>query len=180
MSEVQKAIPGFNPSVAKANASAIQDQTKQLASITSALSAADNTFNLLITTAQKAGINQTTVGPLNGVLRALQQGLLSDSDVAQFNSTVATVKTEYAQVLARGGIVTDAVRSEASSVIDSNLQNGSLADLYSRLHQEGQIAIGARQDEINHLATGGNTGGSSNSAGGTSGVTPSGVSYTIH
>lgn len=167
MDEVRKAIPNFNPTVAKANAKAISDQTGQLANITSALNSADNTFSLLLNSAKAAGINSSTIGSVNAVKRAAQQGLLSDADVAKFNSSIETVKTEYAQVLGRGGEVTDAVRKMASDVVDKNLQVGSLSALQSRLVQEGQIAIKARQDEIASLASGGtSSSGSSSSSGG--------------
>lgn len=153
----QKVLPGFNPVIAKANAGAIAEQTKILANVSSAINTADDNFNLLITTAKKAGINDNSSPIINGIQNGIQKGYLGSGDLNQFNTGIQTLRTEYAQVLARGGEVTEGVRHESANLIPDNISLDNLQKVYNYIKQEGKNVIDERNKTIKSLSTGGTT-----------------------
>lgn len=166
----QQVIPGFNPTIAQANASAIADQTKQMANTTRAITAADSNFGLMIDTFKNSGVNNQESPALNALNDAAQKGYIGNSDVINFTSAVSTLQTEYASVLGRGGEVTDSVRAAAKNVIDGSYSMSDLTKLHDYIDKESANVIDSYNTTIKNLATGG-TSSTSSSGGSTGGTT---------
>lgn len=168
LAEVRKVIPNFNPTVAKANAAAIADQTTQQADTARGITAADSNFGLLTNTFQ-GKVNNNSSPLANEVNNLVQKGALGNSDVINFQSAVSTLQTEYATVLGRGGAVTDSVRSSAQNVINGNYSMNDLIALHNYIDKEGKNVIDSYTKTITNLASGGVQ---SSSSGGSSGSNP--------
>lgn len=162
----QQVIPGFNPTIAKANAAAIADQTKQMANTTRAITAADSNFGLMIDTFKNSGVNDSESPAVNQLKNAAAKGYIGNSDVINFTSAVSTLQTEYAAVLGRGGEVTDSVRAAAKNVIDGNYSMTDLSKLHDYIDKESANVISSYNTTIKNLSTGGTP--SSSSSGGSS------------
>lgn len=149
----------------KATNAAITDQLKQQADVTRAISAADTNFKLLTDTF-KGKVNDFNSPLANQVNNLLQNRVLGNSDVINFQSAVSTLQTEYAAVLGRGGDVTDAVRKSAQNVVNGNYSMNDLIALHDYIAKEGANVIGAYDKVINNLKTSGTASGNSSSSGG--------------
>lgn len=182
LAEVRKTFPNFNPAVAAANAGAIADQTKQQADVTRGITAADSNFKLMNDTF-KGKVNDFSSPLANQVNTLVQKNVLGQSDFINFQSAISTLQTEYATVLGRGGDVTDSVRKSAANVINGNYSMNDLVSLHDYINKEGKNVIDSYTKTINNLVSGGTGSSSENNAstsGGTTGVTSSGLKYTIN
>jgi len=170
--EVRKTFPDFNPAVAQANSKAITTQIGQQADVSRGITAADSNFSLLNNTFSKTGVNDLNSPLANELANKVKGGLLGNSDVINFQSGVATLQTEYATVLGRGGEVTDAVRKSASNVINGNYSMKDLISLHDYIDKEGKNVVNSYTTTIKNLASGGST---SSTSGGTSSTNPLGI-----
>lgn len=151
----QAVLPGFNPAIAKANVGAIRQQTNILANVSASIRTADANFALLLNTAKKAGINDNDSPIVNGLQNAIQTKVIGSGELNQFMTGIQTLRTEYAQVLARGGEVTEGVRHEAERLIPDNISLANLQKVYDYIKAEGQNVINERQNQIKLLTAGG-------------------------
>lgn len=147
----------------KAVAAAITDQLKQQSDVTRAIGAADDNFQLL-TDSFKGKVNDFNSPLMNQVNNLLQNRVLGNTDVINFQSAVSTLQTEYAAVLGRGGDVTDAVRKSAQNVVNGNYSMNDLISLHDYIAKEGKNVIANYDKVIKNLKTTGTASGNSNSS----------------
>lgn len=166
--KVQKAIPGFNPAVVKANAAAIKDLTDQRANTQAAFAGADANFPLLLNVMQKAGINDFNSPIANQLEQAFNKKLIGSGEMASFQALTTSLQTEYSRILARGGQVSDKTRGEAQQIVNGSIGVSAMKDLYATLKQEAGNVLGGYDQAIKGLMTGASS-PTSNSGGGTSG-----------
>ena len=155
-----------NKASLQANAASLKQQTEYLNNTQRAISTADANFQLLVNTAQKAGINDQSSPIINQLQNAISRNIIGNGDLNQFYTGIQTLRTEYATVLARGGQVTDSVRSEANQLIPDNISLANLNKVYQYIKQEGgnvvsgaQAQVQSIQNSINGIV-GGNASGS--------------------
>lgn len=163
--------PGGSPSPLSTNnpsRKAIGDtltvQQKALSDVRTGINTADANFKFLLDTLGKTGVNDQNSPIINAIQNAVNRKVLGSGALNQFDSGIATLRTEYARVLARGGDVTDNVRKEAETVIPSNISMANLQKVYNYIRQEGQNVLNERQAEIDRLT--GNSSGGGSAAGG--------------
>lgn len=161
--QLQQAIqginPSYNPSVQQAGqetASALTAQTNQLQA---ALNGAEANFKLLTNTAQQGGVNDMNVPVLNTLQQNIARGLASNSSVINFQSTLATVRSQYAAILG-GGTVTVDSQNRAQQAIPDNISLSALQSLEQQMKQEAQNRIVGYQTQIQSLTSGASQGSS--------------------
>jgi hypothetical protein len=129
-----------------ANNSIYQKALADSATIGQQLGNVDQLGNLLLSTAQGGGINPYDSKFANQSLAAIR-GQLSGSAQANFDSTMATLKSKIGTLLnAGGGAVTDNVRNQAQKVIDDSLSINALPALLKQIQAEGAIVSKNQQD----------------------------------
>jgi hypothetical protein len=117
-----------------------------------------------------AGINTASTVPfINELNNKLKAGLTDAGTIAGFKSAIQGLRSEYAQVLSRGGEVTDNARNSAASLIPDNITPAQLQQVADRLNAEGTNAITEANATVTKLKSsiGGNAGGSNFGTSGT-------------
>ena len=96
--------------------------------------------------------------------------------MAQLNTLVPSLQTEYSRIIARGGSVDDKTRNSAQAIVNGTYTFNQLQAVYNTVKQEGANVIAGYDKEIqaqtNTLQQLYNTGGST-SSGASSGSTVS-------
>jgi hypothetical protein len=160
----------------KANGQALDLTTKKEAVIKPATEKLDMDLNNLLAAAKK--VDSTGSPILNRAVRAWQQGVRGDGDVAQMVTWLNAVEGEYAKINSGGtgaAAPSVAVRKEAHDVINKYFSEGTMESVAQAMRQDGQNALLALQGEKQRLqdALG------QNAPGGTKPLTAAGQSTTI-
>lgn len=138
----------------KANGQALDMNTKKLAVIEPATKKLDLDVANLLAAADKAGGVQSPL--VNRAIRAWQQGIAGNGDVAQLVIHLNAVEGEYAK-LNSGGTGAAApsvtVRKEAHDAINKYMSKGTLADVAQAIRMDGQNALKVLQDEKDSLTS---------------------------
>lgn len=165
--------PGYNFVTQKASTAAtttsLTDATKYATTVQRSFNTANDNLKNLISYMTTAGINGSSTIPLiNDLTNKVKAGVTDAGTIAGFQSALAGLRAEYAQVLSRGGEVTDSSRNSAASLIPDNITPAQLQQVADRLNAEGQNAITEANATVTKLkaSVGSNPGGSSS---GTSG-----------
>lgn len=167
--------PGYNFVTQKASVTAgttsLTDATKYATTVQRSFNTANDNLKNIISYMNTAGINTASNIPvINDLQNKLKAGVTDAGTIAGFQSALSGLRAEYAQVLARGGEVTDNARNSAASLIPDNISPTQLQQVADRLNAEGTNAIKEANDTVTKLKT--NIGGNAGSSGtnmGTSG-----------
>jgi hypothetical protein len=137
--------PGYNFVTQKASIGADTDSLKKnqvyLDTTTRAYNTATDNMNNLTSFMTQNGINDSSIPVINQLTNKLKAGVLDPAAVAAFRSNLEGLRAEYAQVLSRGGQVTDSSRSSANALIPDNISPAQLKKVSEQLSIEGQNAI---------------------------------------
>jgi hypothetical protein len=72
-------------------------------------------------------------------------------DIAAFHAGLQEVRTEYQQVIARAGQLSDKVRDQAEHVLDGNLSMNDLQKVHEELQAQGKIIIDGSHNQANDI-----------------------------
>lgn len=136
--------------VGGANITSAQDLTQQRNQIQSVFNGAEANFALLVNTAKQGGVNDMTIPALNALQQAVGRGLASDSAVINFQNTLATVRSQYAQILG-GGTATVDSNQRAEAAIPNNISLGALVSLEQQLKAEATNRVAGIDNQIKTL-----------------------------
>lgn len=141
-------LSGAQGATNKATAASLGQQYKYLDTATRATNTANQNFDSLVTFMQQNGINDSNTPIVNQINNKIKSGLTDPAALATYRSSIETLRAEYAQVLSKGGEVTDSVRKEANTVIPDDLSPSQLNVLRQRIQTETKNAIGEAQGQI--------------------------------
>lgn len=133
----------------KATTASLGQQYKYLDTATRATNTANQNFDSLVKFMQDNGINDMNIPIANQINNKIKANLTSPAALATYKSSIETLRAEYAQVLSKGGEVTDSVRKEANTVIPDDLSPSQLNVLRQRIQTETGNAIKEAQGQIN-------------------------------
>lgn len=150
--------PGAGSVVQGAQLGSAADLTRQASEIQAIANGAEANFSLLVDTARRGGVNDSTVPALNRLQQNVQRGLTSAAAVALFRSTLESVRSQYASILG-GGVTTDQSRNAAAAQIPDDISLGALEAIEKQLRYEAQNRVSGYQNQISSLTGGGNAGG---------------------
>lgn len=135
----------------KANASSLATQTDYLNTVQRAYQTATANLSLIQKFMAQYGLNQSSIPLVNQITNSVKSGVADPGSVAAFNSTLAGLRAEYAQVLSRGGAVTDSTRNEAQTLIPDNISPAQLQEVATQLNSEGSNAVSSAQQQVQSL-----------------------------
>lgn len=141
---------GSGPAAA-ANVASIQDLTGQASQIQSVFNGAEANFKLLVDTAKQGGVNDTNIPAINALQQNIARGLASSSAVINFQNTLATVRSQYAQILG-GGTATVDSQHRAEEAIPSTISLGALQSLEQQLKAEATNRVAGINQQIKSLS----------------------------
>lgn len=157
----------------RADADSLKTQQTYADSTQRAFNTANQNLQALIPFMQKAGVNSASTIPLiNSIQKSVNAHLLDAGTIAAFQAALAGLRAEYAQVLSRGGEVTDSQRTSAATLIPDNLTPAQLQQVATRLNVEGTNAVQEANAQVQTIKdrmngkTSTSTSGGSGSAGG--------------
>lgn len=153
----------------KANEASLSQQQTYADTTQRAFNTAQDNLQSIITYMNDAHVNETSTIPLvNSIAKSIQLNLTSPGTAAGYQAAIQGLRSEYAQVLSRGGEVTDSARSQANALIPDNLTPAQLQQVAARLNIEGTNALKEANSQINIIgnrATGNAVSTSSSSGG---------------
>lgn len=166
--------PSFQSSTpeGQANISSLVQQQGYADTTNRAYQTATSNLGTLNTFMQQTGINSSDVPIINQIQNKIKAGLLAPGVVAAYQSSIAGLRAEYAQVLSRGGSVTDTERKSADTLIPDNLSPKQLATVTKQLSLEGTNAINEANSQVQSIKnrlSGSNNSSSSNGGGSSTG-----------
>ncbi len=143
-----------------ANRQSVYDLTQQANQIQSVFNGAEANFKLLVDTAKQGGVNDTNIPAINAIQQAVQKGLTSSSAVINFQNTLATVRSQYAQILGGGTSTVDS-QQRAEQAIPPTISLGALQSLEQQLKAEATNRVAGINQQISTLSNPTSSGGSS-------------------
>lgn len=130
------------------NASALTQQSNYFNTIQRSVNTVDQNIKLL---QEAAGhVNNSSVPIANQLTNDVKLST-GDGALNAFNAALQTVRSEYSNILARGGTVTDQTRGEATNLLPSNLDADQLNQVISVLQSEGQNVLTAAQGQVDAI-----------------------------
>ena len=165
-----KSDPGYNFITQKASVGAdtasLKEQQGYLDTTSRAFSTAqDNLKNLIGYMTTAGSINTSTVPLINDLMNKAKAGAIDPGAVAGFKAAISGLRAEYAQVLSRGGEVTDNARNSAAALIPDNISPAQLQQVADRLNVEGNNAIKEAGQKVSDIKARIGKSGSSSSGG---------------
>lgn len=141
-----------------ADRSSLQQATQYLDQVQRSVNTADANFKLILGLMERAGINKAGSPIVNELENKVRAGVIGQGEVAAYRSAITALRQEYAQVLARGGQVTNEVRDEAERLIPENLSMNQLKKVESQIRAEGQTIIDEAKAQVQTIQGRLNTG----------------------
>lgn len=147
------AAPSFQGSTptGKADIESLSTQQSYLDTTTRAYQTATSNLGTLQTFMQQSGLNDSNVPIINQIQNKVKGKLLDPGVVAAFTSSLEGLRAEYAQVLSRGGSVTDTERKTANALIPDDLNPQQLRTVTNQLSIEGQNAVNESQHQVDTI-----------------------------
>lgn len=153
-----------------ADAASLKQQQQYADSTQRAFNTANQNLQALIPFMQQAGVNSASNVPLiNSLQSRVKAGLTDAGTIAAYRAALAGLRAEYAQVLSRGGEVTEGQRAQAASLIPEDLTPVQLQQVADRLNIEGTNAVKEANAQIQTIKDRVNGTSTSSSSSGTSG-----------
>lgn len=157
-----------NKAALTANSAALKQQTEYLNTTTRAFNTANDTLTALQSYMQTNNINPNQFPDYNSFVGYLKSKGLDPGSQGGYNAQITTLRSEYSQVLAKGGVRSVETDNEAKNLIPGNLAPADLAKVATQIKIDGQNVtndaqkqVSTIQDKINNMiSTGANSGGS--------------------
>lgn len=180
IAQTLKSDPGYNFITQKASvasdSSSLKTQQAYADTTSRAFNTANDNLKQLISFMTTAKVNTgSTVPAINELQNKVKAGLTDAGTIAAFQAALQGLRAEYAQVLSRGGEVTEGQRNAANALIPDNISPAQLQQVADRLNVEGTNAVKEANAKVTEIKgrIGGNPGSSggafNNTSGGTSG-----------
>lgn len=114
----------------------------------------DQFGNLLTSNMTSGGINPSDVKYANQTLAQIR-GQLSSGAQAQYDTTLAALKSKVSGMLSVGGNETPtAITADAQKILDGSLPLSALNDVLSRIQTEGNILLTNQANKVNTAKSG--------------------------
>lgn len=154
-----------NKATLAANSASLKTQVEYLNTTQRAFNTANDTLDALTTWMSQNGINASQFPDYNAFVNYAKAHGIDPGAAGGYNAQIATLRSEYAQVLARGGSVTDASRAAANELIPTGLSPAQLQKVADRIKVDGtnvindaQQQVTSIQNKINNIVAPGGTG----------------------
>lgn len=104
--------------------------------------------NLPLVSALADKVNQTGIPGLDDILRGAKSYTGNNPDVIKYVNSIKTLRSEYAQMLAKGSVATEGDKRDAEQAIPSGLSSAGYNALGQQLKLEANNIISASNDAI--------------------------------
>lgn len=126
------------------NTAAYGDVQRYQTTATRVVGVLDKNIPLVAALADK--VNQTGVPGLDSYLQGVKQYTGNNPDVIKYVNSIKTLRSEYAQMLAKGNVPTEGDKTDAATAIPSGLSSAGYTALGQQLKLEASNIISTAQD----------------------------------
>ena len=134
----------------KANQIALDDQTKAMNNVQSALNAADSNFQQVLDSFSGSNLNPSSSTIANKSLAWIRRNITGGNQFS-FDAGIQEVKNDYAIVFSRGGQVTDQARGQADKAISDKISFADLKKIHEELQSLGMQIVQSRKTQIDTI-----------------------------
>lgn len=164
--EVHKQNPGFS-AVAQgasigADTSSLQGQQQLADNNKVVLGTVTQNGNNILSLMKRTGVGDTGVPAITAITRGISNNVLTNNDLAAFNEALNTLRSNYAQINARGGSVTQENKDAANSAIPPNISVSGLQAILEQMWNGANTNLTESQKQIDTIKS--RLGGSSQSS----------------
>lgn len=138
-----------NKTVLASLGNTLTQQANYQANMERSINTVDENLKLLSAGADK--VNSSDSPLINEWSNLAKSNVIGSGDLAAYKAAIQTVRSEYSNILARGGTVTDSVRTEASTLIPDNITKSQLKQVLDTLHTEGQNVLSSANNEVSSI-----------------------------
>lgn len=137
-----------NKAQLKADSSSLTTQQGYLDTTTRAFNTANDTLNALTTFMSQNGINPTQFPDFNSFTNYLKSKGVDPGSAGGYNSQIETLRSEYSQVLAKGGVRSVETDNKAAALIPNGLAPADLAKVAAQIKIDGDNVIRDAQKQV--------------------------------
>src|ERR1035437_2213312 len=144
-----------------ADSKSLTTQTNYLDTVTRAFNTANDTLNALTSWMTDNGVNASQYPDINKFNNFLKGKGIDPGQAGGYNAQIATLRQEYSQVLAKGGVRSVETDNQAKSLIPEGLSPAQLQTVADRIKvdsenviNDAQKQVQAIQDRINGIVAG--------------------------
>lgn len=146
----QFVAPGMGAQL-KADAESLGKQQTYADTVERSFNTANENLTAITSFMEANGINQSNIPIINQAQNKVKAQTLDPGAVAAFQAAITGLRSEYAQVLSRGGEVTEGERSKAAALIPDNLSPSQLQQVSKVLNTEGANAIASAKAQVGSI-----------------------------
>ncbi len=110
----------------------------------------DDNLQLLESGASK--VNNSDSPLVNEWVNLANQKIIGSGDLNAYKAAIQTVRSEYANILARGGQVTDQNRTDSANLIPDNITKAQLDQVLGVLKAEGSNVVSEAQNQVDNIS----------------------------
>lgn len=144
--------PGGNLAVnktqLKALSTSLSNQTDYLNNTERAFNTANDTLDSLQTWMQKNNVNPSQFPDANKFYNYLKSKGVNPGQAGGYNAQLATLRAEYSQVLAKGGVRSVETDRQAAQLIPDGLAPADLAKVAERIKVDGNNVVNDAQNQV--------------------------------
>ncbi len=137
-----------NKAAITANSQALAQQTTYYNTIQRSINTVDSNLKILQDAASH--VNDSSAPIINQVTNDIKTQT-GDGSLNAFKAAIQTVRSEYSNILARGGQVTDTVRGEAQTLIPDNISLDQLNQVIGVLQAEAANVLQSAEQQTSHI-----------------------------
>lgn len=145
-------VSGASAALGSANASALGQQVQQYNTTSVAFNTVNSTLANMIQFMQQNGINQAGVPIINQLQNKFSGQTQGAGIIAAYNADIQELRTNAAQVIARGGSIAG-TNDEANQLIPDSLSPDQLAPLAQQFKQNGVTALNQMQTQMSQITS---------------------------
>ena len=140
-----------NKAQLKANTESLTKQTEYFNNTNRAFNTANDTLASLQTFMTANNINPSQFPDYNSFSNYIKSKGLDPGAAGGYNAQIATLRSEYSQVLAKGGVRSEGTDREAAALIPSNLAPAQLAQVAVQIKIDGGNAVSDAQKQVSQI-----------------------------
>lgn len=130
--------------------SSLNQQTTYLNTMERSINTVDDNLELLMSAADK--VNSSDSPLVNEWTNLANQKVIGSGDLSAYKAAIQTVRTEYGNILSRGGVVTVNQQEEAKTLIPDNISKAQLQKVIGVLKAEGANVKQEAQNQVDSIA----------------------------
>jgi hypothetical protein len=134
-----------------AQAAALKEQTSYLNTTQRAFNTANDTLDALVSWMQQNGINASQFPDYNSFANFLKSKGIDPGAAGGYKAQIATLRAEYSQVLAKGGVRSVETDQAAAKLIPDGLSPAQLQVVANRIKIDGQNVVNDAQKQVQQI-----------------------------